>query len=145
MTGMSTDRKRVLDLLAQGRITVDEADQLLTALGGPAQGTSATGGEGSTTKGGARYLRVRVQKTGQGPGKDVNIRIPLALVRSGMKLGAVIPGFSRQQIVEKLRERGVNVDFSKLDQVDIEALLKEMGELTIDVDQGRAQVRVSCE
>ncbi len=30
---MSDERRRVLDLLAQGKITVDEADQLLRALG----------------------------------------------------------------------------------------------------------------
>ena len=30
---MSDERRRVLDLLAQGKITVDEADELLKTLG----------------------------------------------------------------------------------------------------------------
>jgi hypothetical protein len=41
---MTNARKRVLQMLADGRITVDEADELLLALSGSADGERAGGG-----------------------------------------------------------------------------------------------------
>jgi hypothetical protein len=157
---MSEETRRILDLLAQGKITVDEADQLLRALtashADPAPppkepaatswcrpGASAPG----TDAPGLRYLRIAVHKAANQyrPEKQFNIRVPLALVRSGMRLGAIIPGYAGDAITRQLRERGIDVDLSKLDQAELENLLKNLGELTVDVDKGKAQVRITCE
>jgi hypothetical protein len=45
----------------------------------------------------------------------------------------------------RLRERGLDIDFSKLDAAAIEEMLKEMGDTNIEIDSGRAQVRITCE
>ena len=100
-----------------------------------------------------RYVRIEVHKTARrqaaGPGmpadRQVNIRVPIAFVRSGLRLGAIIPGFAGDEITRRLRERGIDVDLTKLDQAQLEDMLKNLGELTVDVDQGRAQVRITCE
>ena len=42
---MNDDTRRVLDLLAQGKITVDEADQLLRAMAAPAPEAAAPGAD----------------------------------------------------------------------------------------------------
>jgi len=142
---MSDETRRVLDLLAQGKVTVQEAEQLLAALGGgradsPRQGEHAE-------EPAPRYLRILVRKAASNarPAKDVNIRVPLSFVRSGLRLGSIIPGFAGQRVRQHLRERGVDLDLAKLDFANLEAMLKEMGELTIDVDDGQAQVRLRCE
>jgi hypothetical protein len=146
---MSEDRRRVLDLLAQGKITVDEAEQLLAALADPR--AEKAGPEKSAAPGDAdarpRFLRIEVHKAGDQdrPGKAVNIRVPVPFMRSGLRLGAVIPGFASERMQRHLRERGVDVDLEKLDFARLDAMLTELGEMTIDVDNGRKQVRLRYE
>ena len=139
------DRRRILDLLAQGKITVDEAEQLLTAMAGASPAAIEGASNASNDPNSARFVRVNVHKAANQwrPEKQVSIRIPVALARSGMKLGAIIQGFGPEGLAEKLRERGI--DLSKLDQAPFEQVLQDMGELSIDVDQGKTQVRISCE
>ncbi len=142
---MSDDARRVLDLLASGKVTVDEADRLLRAIGAAPAGASP-GAASSGDKPPSRYLRVAVLRAaGDGrTDREVNIRVPLSLVRSGMRLGAMIPGYG-EAISERLRQRGIDVDLSKLGLADLEAALKDIGEMTVDLDQGKAQMRITCE
>lgn len=142
---MSEDTKRILEMLANGKVTVDEADRLLRAVGATPAGANPEA-PGQAEKPAARYLRIAVQKNAKecGPEKQVNIRVPLALVKGGMRLGAMIPGCG-EAINEELRRHGVDFDVSKLTPVNLEEALKDMGDLTVDVDQGKAQVRITCE
>ena len=171
---MSEESRRVLDLLAQGKITVDEADRLLAAIG-PVSNGSATTGTAAAGKGTAtgeapspKFLRITVTKTRSWLGDDgeharrawmwpgnmddrsreVTIRVPVALVRNGMRLGAMIPGLTGAGLQARLRERGVDVDLSKIDADTIDQLVGEFGEINIDVVSGRggkAQVRITSE
>lgn len=142
---MSEDTKRVLEMLANGKVTVDEADRLLRAIGATPAGAREEA-PSQAEKPSARYLRIAVQKGANecGPEKQVNIRVPLSLVKGGMRLGAMIPGYG-DAINEQLRRHGVGLDLSKLSPENLEAALKDMGELAVDVDQGKAQVRITCE
>ena len=152
---MSDDTRRILDLLAQGKITVDEADQLLRAAGeggGPAAAGAAPSA-GSDDRPQPKFLRVEVHKA-RGAARwsgdtmcgerQVAIKVPLSMVRAGIRLGAIIPG-TGDRIQQAMREHGVNLDVSKFDASQLESMLRDMGELNIDVDNGRAQVRVTCE
>ncbi|MGH7742204.1 MAG: hypothetical protein ACRENS_09295 [Candidatus Eiseniibacteriota bacterium] len=171
---MSEDSRRVLDLLSQGKITVNEADRLLSAIGPESAGSSATGAA-TAGKGAAvgeapppKYLRITITKTRSWPGDDgghsrrarmwpsqmgdrsreVTVRVPLALVRNGMRLGAMIPGLTGAGVQAHLRERGVDVDLSKIDAHTIDQLVSEFGEINIDVVSergGKAQVHITCE
>jgi hypothetical protein len=171
---MSEETRRVLDLLAQGKITVEEADRLLAAIGPGSTGSAATGAT-AAAKGAAtgeapspKYLRITVTRTGSWPGDDgkearrawmwpghmgsrgreVSIRVPVALVRNGMRLGAMIPGLTGAGLQTRLRERGVDVDLSKIDTSTIDQLVAEFGEMNIDVVSergGKAQVRITSE
>ena len=76
--------------------------------------------------------------------RQVAIKVPLAMVRAGIRLGAIIPG-TGDRIQQAMREHGIDFDVKKLDSGDLESMLRDMGELNIDVDNGRAQVRVTCE
>lgn len=146
---MSDDRRRVLDLLAQGKITVDEADQLLRALGAtpaaepPAASASASGDASKKP----RYIRIAVHKpaNGRDAAEDINIRVPVPMIKGGMRLGALLPGFIGDRIASRLRERGVDFDLTKLDPAAIQAMFQELSEGGIDVESGKAQVRITCE
>ncbi len=80
---MSDDTRRILELVADGKITVDEAQQLLHALdssnGGASAGTPAE--EGKPSK--LRWVLINVHKTAREgkQDKDVNIRVPIAVIK----------------------------------------------------------------
>jgi hypothetical protein len=143
---MSDETRRILDLLAAGKISADEAEQLLKAAAqeteadaAPAETPGAAGAE-------PKFLRIEVHKAARDlrPEKNVNIRVPISMVRGGMRLGALIPGTS-VRIQDALRDKGLDLDWSKLDRADLAAVLKDVGELTMDVDDGRARVKITAE
>ena len=72
---MNDDTRRVLDLLAQGKITVDEADQLLRAMAAAAPGAAAAGPD-EAARPALRWVRIAVHKQAKEghKDKDVNIR-----------------------------------------------------------------------
>jgi hypothetical protein len=147
---MTQERKQVLDMLAQGKITVQDAERLIDKLSAIGTGTpeSEAGGAASPgpepcCEGGAlrpgrpKYLRVLVDSS---KGDKVNIRVPLSLVRAGIKLKAVMPEHARQQLSEK------GIDLSNLGGLEGEELLQALRELNVDVDASDGdKVRIFCE
>src|SRR5271167_123273 len=94
---MNEVRKRVLAMLADGKITADEAERLLDAMGqSPAQRLSAPPVTGSNNP--PKYFRVEVNANdADGPAK-VNVRIPMQLLRAGVRLSALIPPRARDEV-----------------------------------------------
>ena len=102
---MSDPLERVLELVASGRLTADEAAPILEALeakgatgdtgfGGADAGEGPTGPTGATGPGNARYARVEVRERGR---RVVDLRVPISLGRFAL---ARVPGLSREQITE---------------------------------------------
>ncbi|HOS12071.1 MAG: hypothetical protein PHF93_09210 [Acidobacteriota bacterium] len=138
---MSEEKRKVLEMLSQGKITVDEAEKLLAAIGEPDnEAVSSTGGKRQW-----KYLRVVVDP---GPGSEskdkVNIRIPFKLIRAGLKFAAFIPREYQGQVDEALKEKGMNVDLSKITPEDLEEIVSNLDDMTVEVD-GEDKVRVFCE
>ncbi len=77
----SEERMRILAMLSEGKITADEAQNLLMALGQNSRGRPKT-----TTRA-PRQLRVRITDISSGRNK-VNVNIPMGLVNIGLKMGA---------------------------------------------------------
>jgi len=143
---MTDERRRVLDLLAQGKITVDEADQLLRALGtSSAKGPDPAGASEPPKK--PRFIRINVHKPAidKQPPEDINVRVPFPMVRGGLRLGALLPGLVGDRIRSRMREKGLDFDWSNLDAGAIDAIFSELNEEAIDVESGRARVRITCE
>lgn len=142
-TTETNDTTRVLELLSQGKITVAEAEELLRAVHTPG------GASGSETESGTepRWMRITIDRAaGDGrPPKNVSIRVPLALARSGIRLGAMVPFVFGPKLKEEFRKQGVDIDFSKINLSDLEAAAKDLGDSTIDIDDGKAKVRIRCE
>lgn len=61
------------------------------------------------------------------------------------RIGALLPSVEVEPPSQAPRERGIDLDVGRFDPDRLEAVLREMGELTVDVDQGRKQVRISYE
>jgi hypothetical protein len=142
---MTEHRRRILDMLATGKITTDEAEQLLNAL--PPEAPDAGPAKGRE---GGRFFRIEVRRPARDGHREkkVDIRVPVTVVRSGLKLGSLFRGFKddrfgvRGNLGDRLRAHGVDIDWEHLDMAQLETLLGEVGEVSIDVDDGRATVRV---
>ena len=133
---MSENTRRVLEMLSQGKVSVQEAEQLLKAV--------ASGEAADETKAEPRYFRILVSKPPRDGKKaeNVNIKVPMTVVRGGLRLGALFPGFLARKKVQLAN--GSELDLSKLTYSDLEAMIKDIGEVTVDVD-GDAQVRIRTE
>jgi len=140
---MSEDRRRVLQMLAENKITAEEAERLLAAMEGSVAETPAAS---LPTPKKARYLRVLVDAEDpvQGPVK-VNVRVPMQLLRAGVRLTALIPPQAREQVNAAMRENGVPFDIGQVRPENLEDMIDQLNELTVDVDQEKTKVRVFCE
>lgn len=142
---MSENRKQILDMLAQGKITADEADKLIAALGNEGNNGAAPGSAGWP-----KYLRVLIEAEDEDGGDSltkVNVRIPFALLRAGVRLTSLIPPDAREHMNAALREKGVGIDINQLKPENLNELIEQLRDLTVDIDnpKKRAKVRVFCE
>jgi hypothetical protein len=142
---MNENRRQILEMLAAGKITAEEAERLIAALEqGPAT-ASATNGAAAGVKTKPKYIRVLVDDNGTGANPKVNIRVPMQLLRSGVKLAALIPKGAQVHVNEALREHGMEMDLSQIKPENLEELVDTLDELTVDVDDKDVKVRVFCE
>lgn len=151
---MNEERRAILEMLAAGKITADEAERLLAAVEPRASAGSAgavTGGEAAKPK--PKYLRVLVEAdesmTGlKGGTTVVNVRVPMQLLRAGVRLAGLIPVQAHQQVDEAFSKHGVPITLSQIRPENLEELVDHLDDLTVDVDgtDGNAtKVRVFCE
>ncbi|MFG3708685.1 hypothetical protein ACGF7U_28700 [Micromonospora sp. NPDC047670] len=140
---MNEQRKDILDMLAEGKITAAEAEQLIAALerDQPPAATSLD----ARPKGKAKYLRVLVDAVEGGEPIRVNVRVPLQLLRAGVRLAALIPPQALGKANAELNKSGVPFDLTQLKPEQLEALVDHLDEMTVDIDQADAKVRVFCE
>lgn len=149
---MGEETRKILEMLREGKIGTEEAERLLAAVAPEGRPAAAGAPEAAASAGieGAsgvrkRYLRVQVEpQPGTEHGDRVNIRVPLKLIRSGLKLAAFLPKDAQTQVDSALREKGVNIDLSQMKPQDLEDLVSNLDELTVDVE-GKEKVRIFTE
>jgi hypothetical protein len=143
---MPEEAKRILEMLADGKVSVDEAERLLQALHGPDAPAPSASEEQPRRElppgQKPRFLRVVVNEED----KRVNVRLPIPLVRAGMKLAALIPEKSRAGVRKRLSEQGIDIDLERLGPEDVDELVRHLADLQVDVeDGGKKTVQVFCE
>ena len=139
---VTEERRSILDMVATGKVSADEGERLLAAL------ENGTPAEPETPRGRApRYLRVIVeQQEDEGPLK-VNIRVPLQLLRAGVRLASLIPQQATTEIDSALAKEGIPFNVSQLKPENIDELIEQLRDLTVDIDQQKdnLKVRIFCE
>lgn len=140
---MNEQRKDILDMLAEGKITAEEAEQLIAALERDRPLVPAS--SEVRPKGRAKYLRLEVDTVENGEPGRVNARVPLQLLRAGVRLAALIPPQALARANAELDRSGVPFDLTQLKPEQLEALIDHLDEVTLEVDQPDAKVRVFCE
>jgi hypothetical protein len=158
---MNENRRQILEMLAAGKITTDEAERLLAAIEpgavsvGELKGSVGGNGDakGATVKTRSKYLRVLVEAdesmTGMKGPTTVNVRVPMQLLRAGVRLASLIPQQAHQHLDEALSQHGVPLTLSQIKPENLEELIDHLEDLRVDVDgkEGNAatKVRVFCE
>jgi hypothetical protein len=133
---MNAETKKILELLAAGKISADDAERLIDKMNAP--GTAAGGQQESPKPSGQvapakpKFLRIVVEKPGQ---DQVNIRMPIPFARTGTRIMAVLP----TQVRERLTDFGVDV-------ASLGTMAESIEDCNIDVDRGNGKrVRIFCE
>ena len=140
---MNEQRKDILDMLAEGKITAEEAEQLIAAL--ERDQPPAASSIDARPKGKAKYLRVVVDALEDSEPVRVNVRVPLQLLRAGVRLAALIPPQALDRANAEMSKSGVPFDLTQLKPEQLEALVEHLDEMTVEVDQPDAKVRIFCE
>jgi hypothetical protein len=140
---MTEQRREILEMLAEGKISATEADQLLAALEREQPDPLSSDAKPKTKP---KYLRVVVNTTEDDDGPvRVNVRVPLQLLRAGVQIASLIPPQALGQANSELRKSGIPFDLSQLKPEQLEALVEHLNDLTVEVDQAETHVRVFCE
>jgi hypothetical protein len=128
---MSQERDRILDLLAAGKITTEEASRLLDAVEAraaqPPSAAAPKNGSGDLP----RFIYVKVIST---QGDNVNVKVPLSLVKAGLKLTSFIPQPAMEQINKSMSDKGMSVDLLNFKAQDLEELIEALREMEVNVD-----------
>jgi hypothetical protein len=144
---MNEHRRQILQMLSEGKVSADEAERLISAAEPSTTKSSDVSGKDSP-----KYLRVQVDSE-DGGGHDgptkVNVRVPMQLLRAGVKLAYLIPAAALQKANLAMHEKGIPVDLTQIKPENLEDLVEQLSDLTVDVDQKDAntkvKVRVFCE
>jgi hypothetical protein len=140
---VNEQRRQILEMLAEGKVTADEAERLIEAIEREQPETPRPGAPRQKPR--PKYLRVLVEdNSSDAPGR-VNVRVPLQLLRAGVRLTSLIPPQALTRINAKLSDSGVPIDLTLLKPQDIEELIDQLDEVTIDVDDPDSKVQVFCE
>jgi hypothetical protein len=153
---MNENRRQILEMLAAGKITADEAEKLLTALepdttapaaefAGKLPGSGAQSQSAAKTR--AKYLRVLVEADEKGKPTTVNVRVPMQLLRAGVRLASLIPMQAHDELDATLSKHGIPLTLSQIKPENLEELIDHLEDLTVDVNaqEEKAKVRVFCE
>jgi hypothetical protein len=153
-TAQTDDTRRVLDMLQEGKITVDEADRLLKALTADRPPETAAADTATDGRDRVRWIRINIQKPANDghKAKNVNIRVPIAVVKGGMRLGAIIGTFAGDKAARRMKAQGLDIDLAKISSdlsqmngPEFDEFLRSLNETNIEIDDGRSQVRITAE
>lgn len=129
---MSSERKKILEMLEEGKITSKEASDLLEAIDDTSTNNSdVTTLSKSYSK---KYLKIRVFEAEKE--SKVSLNIPIKLVKLGISFASKLNS----------KIEGINISNEEIDII-LEAIDNEIeGEiLSIDADDGKTQVKIYIE
>ena len=157
---MSENEKKILEMLANKSISVDEAHRLLTALGLEGSTPGSTPVAETAAKAKPKYLRVTVvprpghqhhdeededDEDDEDGAELINVRVPLSLIRAGMKLTSLMPREAGEKVTEALREKGIDFDMRNIKPEDLDELIDALSELEVNVVSGKEVVKIFVE
>jgi hypothetical protein len=136
---MNEQRRQILQMLAEGKVTADEAERLIDALGRERPESAPV------ARSRPKYLYVVMvdSSSGDEPSR-INIRVPLQLLRAGVRLTSLIPPQALTRVNAELAKVGVPIDLAELKPQQLEELIDQLDDVTVDIDDPTSKVQVFC-
>ncbi len=143
---MNEEKRRILDMLAEGKINTEEAEKLLDALGeNSTRSTEKPDKSDSADKRKPKYLHVQIEEGGNHTRQEiVNVKVPILLLKTGMKLKSFLPKEIRGKISGHLHEHGLHFDLDNMNTRDLDELMVALAETSIDVESNNEKIRIFC-
>ncbi len=137
------ERKQILEMLAQGKITVVEAENLLKACEDSSEKSDEFSAQ--TTNKLPKFLHIQVDAKSSGEQEKVNIRVPIQLLKAGVKLAGFMPTAAKDSVNDALKDKGINIDLYALKPQELDAFLVQLCSTSVDVQTEKDNVRIYCE
>ena len=110
---MEDEIKRILDMVESGKIGTDEGARLINALN---ENKSTSNG---STGGKSHWLKVIVRSKDEDRKENVNIRIPLGIVKAAIKIGTKFSSAIPKHAQDKMNDKGVDItELLKSDEIN---------------------------
>lgn len=139
---MNEEKKRILEMIQEGKITSAEGLELLNALEGSSDSVKTV-----NTRLNKRFLRVKVYTD---KAVKVNVNIPLALVKAASKFAGMGLKYIPEEARLEMEKKGI--DLTKIDIEELVASIEQglIDEKLVDVDvddpkEGKVRVEVYVE
>jgi hypothetical protein len=134
---MTENKKKILEMLAEKKISVDDAYRLLDVIDSGETGEEGTPKTETAVKAKPKYLRVTVLPDPEHENAKnvdrVNVRVPMSLIHAGIKFTSLIPPEARDKVNGALREKGIDFDVRNVKPEDLEELIEALSDLEVDV------------
>jgi hypothetical protein len=101
---MSEERKKILNMVAEGKLTPEEADRLLDAL--------------KDARGKKRFFKVRVFDTNRREKPKVNVNIPIAVLKLASKFGGAFKGMIPEGMKVNIHGKEISLDEFTPEMID---------------------------
>jgi len=135
---MREDRRKVLAMLATGRISVEEADHLLSAIAPQREQPAAPYSP--------KFLRLLLEpKADSGSQRKIDVRVPLGVILSSLQIAKSLPLEKRGPMKIALGTHILALDLEQVNPDNVNEFMAQLGQLTADIDQKKETVRLFCE
>jgi len=136
--------KRILEMVKEGKLSPDEGSRLINALNDKDRDEQSNNHQKKS-----RWLKIVVKSKENSPKKEnVNIRIPLNIMKTALKLGGKFNFAIPEEAKLKMEERGIDIN----ELMGPEGLTNLIGELgssepytLVDVDDEDETVKIFIE
>lgn len=140
---MNQERLKVLNMIAEGKITAEEGGKLLEALDKKEE-KKIEPVEVKKEKGNINYLFVDINPKSDSSSEKVHVKVPLALVRAGVNIASMLPADVQDTVNNAMDEKGMKFDLSSIKPENIEELIQALEEMEVNIDSDEHTVRVYC-
>jgi len=109
---MSEERRKILNMVAEGKLTPEEADRLIDAL--------------KDSRGKKRFFKVRVFDGNRSEKPKVNVNIPIAVLKLASKMGVAFKGMMPEGM--KLNMHGKEISLEEFTPEMIDEIIDSLGD-----------------
>jgi hypothetical protein len=109
---MSEEKRKILNMVAEGKLTPEEADRLLDAL--------------KDARGKKRFFKVRVYDKNNREKPGVKVNVPIAVLKLASKIGAAFKGVMPEGMKVNLHGKEITLDEFTPEMID--GIVDSLGE-----------------